>query len=258
MDLLRKLRTSLSSAALKEDEIAFYEIVLKHPCSTVFEISKRAGFSKDKGYAIFENLQEKGLVMTKKYCGKRGVFPLSLKKFSEKLHSRSRSLWRVGETLKNLDAALPLLRESGAPTNISTFTINEFPEHWLDLAYTSFEHVFSYGNFGMITERIGTDPDRQFIGKRVKRGAVADVALFPNAYTDEMIRKDSLELRNTRVLNIPELENKIVIIFPELETVSLWQKNSAGEISGLGINSKLITDFHKEMYDYFRDRAVSS
>ncbi|MBI4994888.1 hypothetical protein HZC21_04580 [Candidatus Peregrinibacteria bacterium] len=258
MDLLKKLKITLGRAKLTEAEISFYETVLKKAGSTVFEISRRLGISKDRGYSLFESLQEKKLIMTKQYCGRRGVFPISLKNFSEKLYSKSREFWRIGETLESINSALPLMRETGVPTSVEAFTINEFPEHWLDLSCTSFDHVFSYGNFGMITEQTGVDCDKQFINKRVKRGAKADVALFPNAYTDEMIKKDSTELRKTRVLDIPELENKLVVIFPEFETVSLWQRNREGSVSGLGIKNKLITDFHKEMYDYFKNKAVSS
>lgn len=258
MDLLRKLRTTLSRAQVTEDEIAFYEAVLKKSGSTVFEISKYAGFSKDRGYKLFENLKEKGLVTTKQYCGRRGVFPASLKGFSEKLFSASRKFWRVAENLENLDTALPLLREIGVPTNIEAFTIDEFPEHWLDLAYTSFDFVCAYGNFGFIIDQTGVDCDRQFINHRVKRGGKADLALQEDKYTKEMISKDNLELRKTRILNIPELENKLAVIFPSLGTVSIWQKNSSGAISGLKIKNPMIANFHRDLYEYFKNQAVSS
>lgn len=259
MDLLRKLRTTLSRAELTEDEIAFYEVVLKKSGSTVFEISKNAGFSKDRGYSLFERLKEKGLVITKQYCGRRGVFPASLKGFSEKLFSASRKFWRTAENLENLDTALPLLRETGVPTNIEAFSIDEFPEHWLDLAYTPFDFVCAYGNFGFIIDKTGADCDRQFINHRVRRGGKADLSLFPDKYTKEMIKRDNLEIRETRILNIPELEHCLVVIFPSIDTVSLWQKNADGSnISGLKIKNPMMANFHRDLYEYFKNKTISS
>jgi hypothetical protein len=257
MDILKKLRTALSKAKITEDEIAFYEAVLKKPGSTAFEISKRAGFSKDRGYAIFESLQNKGLVTTKEVAHRRGVYALSLKAFSEKLFSKSREFWRTGETLESLNSALPFLHEKGEPTQIEAHTVDEFPESWLDLSYMPFDYVFGYGNFDMILEHTGIDCDRQFIDRRIKRGKKAEVALYPGMYTEQLVKSDKNELRRTKILEIPELQNKLAVVFPTLHTVSLWQKDEKGIVSGLNIKNANITRFHEDLYHYFKKQATN-
>lgn len=258
MDLLRKLRDTLKRAKLSEEEITFYECVLKKPGETVFELAKRAGFSKDKGYAVFESLEAKKLLTVKNENSRRRVFPSSLREFSEKLYSQSRQFWRVGEALENLNPALPLLRDMGAPAQIETFSADEFPEHWLDLSYTPFEYVVSYGNFDMMVEDVGKDPDSQFIRRRVKRGKKASVILTPGPYAEEMVSKDGNQLRNTNVLDVPELKNVLAVIFPDMQGVSLWRRNEKGILSGLMIKNPLIASFHEDLYTYFRKEAAQA
>lgn len=255
MELYRTLRDNLRRANLTEEEIVFYEQIIKKPGASAFEISKRAGFPKDRGYALVESLFAKQLVETKTTRRGRGIFPSSLKKFAEGLYSQSRRYHRVGEALENINSALPFLREDGAPSSIQAFTLDEFPEHWADLSYTSFEHVVSYGNFEGLLAQFGIGADKQFIDRRVKRGKTAEVVLTPTPYADEMVRSDSRHIRNTRILDVPQLQNILAIIFPDLQSVSLWNRNKNGGVSGLFIKHPLLTDFHEELYAYFKKEA---
>lgn len=256
MNALKKLRATLQRAQLSEAEIGFFEAVVRHPGKTVFELGRRAGFQKDKAYALFESLFEKGLVEISKIGRKRTVVARPLSIFSEKLMSSSRKLWHVAQSLKELNSALPFLKENAGTSRVESFEVSEFPEHWMDIAYSDFENAYGYGNFDMITNAVGADCDRQFITKRVKRGARAQVALLPGAYNEEMQRNDGNELRETRTLHVPQLGNMLATIFPEIHTVSLWHRRTGGAIAGILIQNALLTEMHAQLFRYFH--SISS
>lgn len=254
MELLQKLKSVLERLNLGEREIAFYTTVLKMPGQTVHEIGKKCGFPKDRAYQLFESLKFKELVVAKTKCGRREIFPCSLKNFSQDIYAKSCKLWKYAETLKKLDPALPFLNESKSTRNIEAFSVQDFPEHWEDMSYWDWEEVFAYGNFEMLLQgnKDTLPADYAFRDNRAKRGKFANPLLLPGDYTNELIKNDSREFRETRVLDIPEFKDDLIIVFPSINRVSIWSKDTGGTINGLFIHDSDLTRFHTRMHRYFR------
>lgn len=257
MELLPKLKNLLQNLDLSEREIAFYVAVLKSPRSTVYELAKKCGFPKDRAYQLFESLQNKGLIATQYQNKRREILPSSLKTFSQTIYKKSCKLWKYAETLKQLDPLLPLVDESQKAQSIEVFSANEFPEHWEDISYWDWDCIFGYGKFEMLidAEKEVQPADCFFRNKRTRRGKFANPLLLPGPYTDELISNDEREFRKTEVLNIPELKNEMVMIFPSIDRVSVWSKGEDGMVSGTFIHDQTLTRFHERMHGYFKNVA---
>lgn len=257
MELIRKLKSVLEKLNLSEKEIAFYVAVLKAPKSTVYEIAKKTGFQKDGAYQMFEQLKAKGLIDVQNNGARREILPVSLKKFSQDIYAKSCRLWRYAEALKELDPVLPFLDEARKTRSLEVFNVDQFPEHWEDLSYWNWEEVIAYGNFEMLlqVEKEALPADIKFRDQRTRRGRYANPLLTPGPYTSELIKNDEREFRETRVLDIPELKDDLIVIFPSIEHVSMWSRSSDGKITGAFIHDAHMTQFHCRMHRYFKGIA---
>ena len=149
------------------------------------------------------------------------------------------------------------MTENRKARSIEVLAVDEFPEHWEDLAYWDWEEVFAYGNFEMMiqADRESLSADFAFRDRRTKRGKFANPVLLPGPYTNELIKNDEHELRQTQVLHVDKLRDDFVVIFPSIDRVSLWSKNEDGQISGTFIHDPDLTRFHTRMHEYFRQIA---
>jgi len=171
------------------------------------------------------------------------------------VYARSCKLWKHAEQLNKMDKVLPMLAESENIHDIDAFEVDQFAEHWEDLAYWDWESVYAYGNFDMMIEK-GKDAlsaDYFFRDKRTKRGKYANPILTPGSYADELVKTDEKELRKTQLLRVPHMENDLVIILPDIDRVSIWTREKDGNISGIFVNNKVIARAHYNVHKHFQE-----
>lgn len=271
MDIIRKLKLALANSGLQEDEIAFYIAVLKNPGSSIYEIATRSKLPKDRAYKIFHQLLEKKLIkadstntgpqssaQTSTSSRKhKNIEATPLDAFTESIYSKGRKFYQTADSLKEVRPFLKYLNLPEEETSIHTFGPENAAENWVDLSYMNWETVLAYGNFEMMYEGFGADPDQDFKNRRVKRGKKAHPILTnPGPYTWEMIvNRDDRELRDTKLLETDKLKDTFVAIFPDKDTISIWLRTPQGQLKGATIKNPLLRKLHENLFEHFDEIA---
>ena len=252
MDIIRKLKSALAHSGLTEKEIAFYVQVLKSPQCSVFDLAKKTGISKDVAYFIYESLEEKGLVASASEGRSKKVVPKNTDSFIENLYTQGRKFYKAGDSMKEVRSLMPYLSLSDNIGEMTAMQTENVGEEWVDLTYMDWDYVLAYGNYELLVERMGTDPDKEFRNNRLKRGKKAYPLVFnPGTYTRKMITDDAKELRKTKVLDTPELRNSFVAVFPDKNTVAIWSRDENAILTGVKVNNPVMTRMHERMFRHF-------
>ncbi|MFA6521446.1 MAG: helix-turn-helix domain-containing protein [Candidatus Gracilibacteria bacterium] len=262
MDLVRKLKFALGSSGLTEDEIAFYVQVLKSPNCSILDNAKKAKIAKDKAYRIYEELSEKGLLAGSDEGKYKKISALPLKSYVENLYKKGRHLYRSADNLRELRPLLKFINVSENSSLPEVLSAENVGSDWVDFAYIDWETVLAYGNFEMLYELMGSDPDKEFMRLRLRRGKKAYPILSAlGPYTREMIGKDNKEMRTTKVirdvLGHKELKNTFVMLAPDKNAVTIWVKNESGLVSGVKMENPVICKAHEDLFKYFNAVADS-
>jgi len=253
MDLIRKLKKLLSGSGLSEEEIQFYITVLKHSNCSIFDISKKAKLSKDKAYLIYESLKDKKLVDDVKAGAISKIKALPFDSYIQSLQSKSRSLYRTADNLKELGSILPILDFSDKKGIFKTFQNDEAAEKFIDMSYCKGDEILFYGEYDDILKKFGEECDKEFLKNRLKKGKKCyPVVANPDKYTwDNLVSNDNHELRQTKVLFNDMLKDYFVILVPQSKTMGFWMKSERDQVHGGIIESEMITGFHQQLYNYF-------
>lgn len=256
MDLIRKLKQTLDSSGLTEEEISFYLSVLKKPQSSIFDIAKRSKLPKDQAYKIFDSLEDKKLLTANKEGKYKKIQAAPINSFVENLYKQGRHFYRSADSLKEIKPFLPLLSLPDQKGTFTNFTSGELAEQYMDMSYMPWENILAYGNFEMVIPIMGTDPDQKFVNKRLKRGKRAYPILSnPGDYSWKVVKNDYKEMRNTKIINNPKLNNYFVFIMPDINTTAMWVKDKDDNISGTTIESSIMTNLHENLFHYFDEIA---
>lgn len=256
MDVIRKLKETLSRSGLTEEEIAFYISVLKKPDNSIFDTAKRSKIAKDRAYKIFESLKEKKLLAfdsDKKY---KKLKINSLNTFIENLYRQGRQNYQNADKLKEVRPLLKFLSLSNEKNSFQTFNQEELAEQYQDLSYMNWDVVLAYGNFEIALPVMGTEPDEQFVKRRLKRGKQAfPILANPGEYSWKVARKDYKELRTTKMIYNEKLNDYFVFILPDNATTAIWVRNKEGRLSGATIENPLLSKLHENIFNYFDEIA---
>jgi|GEM_PF-1776042 len=259
MNIVAKLKLALSNSGLNDDEIAFYLNVLKHPGSSIYDIAQRADLPKDRAYKICESLEEKRLLSNDPASRKqKRLIANPLDSFAESLYSLGRKFYHTADSLKEVKPFLKYLNLTEKDeAAIETFSAEQMTENWLDLAYMNWETVLAYGNFEMMYENMGADPDQLFMRRRVKRGKKAfPILSHLGPYTREVVlKRDKKELRHSKILKTNSLKDTWITLFPDKDTVSIWLRDQHGIIKGATIKNPLLTKLHEDLFHHFDEIA---
>lgn len=259
MDLARKLKLALSNSGLSEEEIAFYLSVLKTPGSTIYDYAKKANLPKDRAYKIYESLENKHLVTPQNNERKhKNIIAAPINNYIEKLYSLGRKFYQTADSLKEVNPYLKYLNVSEESSMIKSLSSETIAEDWVDLSYLNWEEVTGYGNFELMVNAMGNaEPDQAFMKRRVRRGKKAYPILSEvGEYTKKMLlSRDYKELRDTKILEVPELKNSFVAIFPDLDLISMWSKDKEGFVTGAQIKDPTICRLHQSIFTHFSHMA---
>lgn len=253
MDITRKLKDLLDRSGLSEEEIRFYINVLKKPNSTIYNLSKSAKIPKDKAYQICDSLEDRKLVTIDKNNKFKRLKATSLKNFANKLHNQGRSLHRTADSLKEINTFLPYLGATEEDHVFKTFSHEKAAEEFVDMSMLKWNEILAYGDFEAIFNAIGVDSDRQFVKNRLRRGKKCYPILSnPGDYCwKEIIEKDEIEDRQTKVIYDDKLKNCFVAFMPDINMTAIWMMNEDGLVSGAVIENSIITQLHNNIYNHF-------
>lgn len=247
---------SLASTGLTEEEIAFYVSVLKKPDSTIFDAAKHAKISKDKAYKIYDTLEAKKLITSESISKQKKLRATNLNSFIEDLYKEGRKYYHTADTFKEVKPFLPFL---GLPDQDNTFrsiSQAELAESYVDLSYMNWEKVLAYGNFEICLPIMGTDPDHEFMTRRVKRGKNAfPILANPGEFSMQVARNDYKEMRHTKLIYDKKLDDYFVFIFPEVNTTAIWLRDKEKKVTGAVIESPFLVNLHKKLFAHFDEIA---
>lgn len=250
MNLYEKIRILLSRAGLSEHEIMFYLTAIKNPYSSIYDLAKKAKLSKNKAYEIFNLLKDLELLS---YVPSKGIIiPSSFNKLIETLEKKSRQLYRVADSLNQLNNVLPFLRNSKTHNNINVYdSIDEIRENYIDILDLDWENTFAYGSFEMFVKEIDPEIESKFIKNRVKKGRKGTAILTDNGpFTQELIKRDENELRKTAFLKNKKITDKWFHAFPNNNLVIIWSRDpKTGIFSSTAIENREVADFHKALFE---------
>lgn len=251
MDIARKITSILQNLGFSELEIAFYMFVLKNPESSIYEISRQLGISKNKAYLVYADLESQGLVTSSSEGWRKKVIPSSLLNMAESMKKQSRSLGKMANSLKEINKYLPLMADSNTDTKIQQLaSIDEIRGNYADLAEEEYDNILAYGGFDQFINGLGYEHERSFIASRVKRGKAAHgIFIGHGEYTNDIIKKDDTELRESLIINDKKLEKQWVNIFPETNKTVIWSENSDGIMEATVIESPQVARAHEAIFD---------
>lgn len=256
MDIVRKLKMSLASTGLTEEEIAFYVSILKKPGSTIFDAAKRAKISKDKAYKIYDTLEAKKLIISENASKQKRIRATNLNSFIEDLYKEGRKYYHTADNFKQVKPFLSLLGLPEQENNFRSVSQAELAESYVDLSYLNWEEVLAYGNFEICLPIMGTDPDHEFMTKRVKRGKQAfPILANPGEFSMQVARNDYKEMRHTKLIYDKKLDDYFVFIFPDINTTAIWLRDKDKKVSGAVIESQFIANLHEKLFAHFNEAA---
>lgn len=256
MDIIRKLKFALGNSGLSEEEISFYIHSLKKPNSTIFALAKNCKIPKDKAYKLFESLKNKQLLSADKEHKQKRIHAAPMNNFIEGLYKQGRNYYRQADSLKEIKTFLPFLSLPDQDDTFRSIGQEELAESYVDLSYLNWEEVLAYGNFEISLPIMGTDPDSEFMTRRVKRGKQAfPILANPGEFSMKVAHNDYKEMRHTKLIYDKKLDDYFVFIFPDINTTAIWLRDNEKKVSGAIIESSFLSNLHEKMFAHFSEIA---
>lgn len=215
----KKLTNLLRLAELKDEEITLYLLLLKLKEATIPQLVAESNLNFMMVYRTIKRLTEKGLIDSEPVNNKQDIYkPLSLKSLINKIQTQQRKLRRLENGLKGLDHFLPYMdidNETDESIQLRE-GLDAFLEEYLKLPELCEEEYLHIGNMHNLWNTAGLSyeapEERNFIHRRIHRGAFARVLNPPTEKADEFASKDSIEKRTTKLKSgLPVTDNYLAI-----------------------------------------------
>jgi sugar-specific transcriptional regulator TrmB len=215
----KKLTNLLRLAQLKDEEITLYLLLLKLKQATISQLVEKSQLNFMMVYRTIKRLRERGLIDAEPVNNKQDIYkPLSLKAIIDKVHAQQRKLKRLENGLKGLDDFLPYidLNEKDEETIQLREGIDAFMEEYLKLPELCEDEYLHIGNMYKLWDASGLSyeapEERNFIHRRINRGVHARILNMPDEKVEEVVSKDTLEKRTSKIKeNLPVTENYLAI-----------------------------------------------
>ncbi|MEK7672904.1 MAG: helix-turn-helix domain-containing protein [Patescibacteria group bacterium] len=256
MALMRKLTDLLEKTGLSESEVRFFVAILKNPHSTIYELAKIAGIQKDKAYKICESLKARKLITFIEDGKLKKPVCLSLNNFIENLNSQGRGFFKTAEKLSEIKSFLPMLKFENEGMDFEFFDHDQAGEKYFDLTYLNWNRIIGYGCLDAVIGAIDEEVDRQFIARRVRKGAEAFAVIAnPVKYSFDLLENDYKEMRKSRVIMDKKVSDYFVAVVPEQKTFAIWKKQESGNVNGLIMRNSMLADLHENIFDFMYGQA---
>ena len=251
MDLVRKLKNALENSGLTDEEIRFYVQTLKTQNSSIFEIAQKAKIHKDKAYKIYNQLENKGLLISSEEGKYKKIKTCSLQGYLEDLYKKGRQFYQAADRLKEVRPFLSFINSEENSSLMKALNTENLASDFVDFAYMDWEKVLVYGNYEIMVDIMGKDPDLEFMKLRLRRGKEAlPVLTYAGPYALELIGRDQNEMRRTKIVDCDKFKNSFIMLLPDLDTVAMWSKDNKGFLSGITVKNKILTHLHEETFKY--------
>ncbi|MFA5947573.1 MAG: helix-turn-helix domain-containing protein [Candidatus Gracilibacteria bacterium] len=215
-----KLKYLLTTADLKPEEITIYLLLLKLQKTSANELIAKSNLNSMMVYRTLKSLSEKGLIDSHLINNKQKIYcPLSLESLIKKIDIEQKKLFRLKQSLKNLDSLLPYIDidNEKEEENIEIREgVENFRAEYLkypDLCKDEYLHIGSMENFWAVA---GMDDDcpeeRGFRRKRMGNGVYARVINTRSPVMEGIQNRDTRECRTTKMKDsLPIMNNYLAI-----------------------------------------------
>lgn len=218
--MIKKIVSLLRLADLKEEEVRIYLLLMKLQRATISELVGKSGFNSMMVYRTIKRLLDRSLVGSKKLNNKQNLYcPLSLENLVKKIDKEERKLFRLKNSLMNLDLLLPYIdfNEDKDEEMIEVKDgVENFRAEYLkfpDICNEEYLHVGSMQNYWKTANLSYDAPEeRGFIHKRLSKDIYARCLNTYSKEAEEFYLRDSLEKRTTILKReLPVMKNYLAI-----------------------------------------------
>jgi len=248
LDLLLKV-------GLSESEAELYLAANKFPRLNLRELREKTGYSSAQVYRAFERLKELGLITSSQDNWRKNIEAVSLHTVGERLAAEQRKLRKVELELKKLDNIMKFTGESRVDEPVEVLTDqNKLIEKSYRILGGDWDHLRAYGAADRLIDVLGKKPERDFIDLRCRKGKTAQVIETEfGPFAQELMRDNDRELRNTKLLINPALQNSMTYIYGDEMTV--WEKDGQCGNRAIVIKDPTLIKMHESLFSTMWEQA---
>lgn len=224
-EVKESLYTSLKELGLTELEINLYSVSLTLGPSPISEIAKNLQISRPNVYKIIKTLEKHGLAkFSEKGKFARTFMVESPTLILEKIREKKELLGKIDyDIVNNLPNLLSLYQQGGKETKIKIFQGKEqyLKTHNQILEETGKQIEFFGSTEDYFNFFISLKIENTWMKKRIKKGVFVRSLVLPSQDTKTLKSNDNQQLRETRILNTPNLFNTSFQLFAN--KMMIWQ-----------------------------------
>lgn len=241
----KSLQTTLQLLGLSPKETKFYLSSFKLGPSSVNEIARDAKLERSTGYLIFQDLLLKGFIQEDHRSYGKKVYTLDPKDLIRRLAAKQRQLKRQElELSENLPDLQAIYQVSEIRPRAKVFEGNSgLLSIWEDILSAKGE-ILLWTNQQTENTFFNLDAHIRFIKDRVKKNILIRVLAVNNTKGRQLIKLDSIYLRQTRLLPKNVSFSAETYIYDNKIAILDYNK----DIIGVIIESKPMTDSHRAIF----------
>ena len=248
LDLLLKV-------GLNESEAELYLAASKFPRLTLRDLREKTGYSTAQVYRAFERLKELGLITSSQDNWKKSIEAVSLRAVGDRLAGEQRRLRKAELELKKLDNIMSMTRGSAVEEPVEILTDqNKLIEKAYRILDRNWDHLLAYGAADRLIDVLGSKPEHDFINLRCRKGKTAQVIETEfGPFARELMKDNDRELRNTKVLLNPAMQDSMTYIYGDEMTV--WHKDKRCGNRAVVIKDPTLIKMHENLFSTMWENA---
>ncbi|MCX6740773.1 MAG: MarR family transcriptional regulator [Candidatus Parcubacteria bacterium] len=241
------IESKLTNLGLNKNQVKIYLTLLQLGSANIQDIAQKAAIKRTTAYSILDTLLQKGLVNFSAKGAHREYYAENPKKIPALFEEQEKKIQTEQKAFKEiLPELLSIYNIKGVKPKIRTYEglegikkiFNESIEVKIDeemLVYSAYEEVNKY-----LQQYI-----KEYIASRVKKGLKQRCIAENSAQTNELLKADIKELRQTRLINKDRfpLSNQVIIYGNKIYIASYK------DLLGIIIESSTIARTQKSIFE---------
>ena len=210
--MLRRIKTLLQRANLRDEEIAIYLLLLKLQTATLPELQEQSSMTHITTYRTVNRLIERGLIEATPINQKQQIYkPLSLGALIRRLEKEQRKMRQLELSLRDLDPLLPYISDANDTLGeegdmAEMIEVKEgaeaLQEEYLRIPELCNGEFLAMGSSESFWEASQTSIDshveRSFVSRRLRNNVYSRILMVACDDAEEIQSKDSREKRTTK------------------------------------------------------------
>lgn len=244
--MFENLYTSLKELGLSNLEINLYTVSLKLGPSPISTIAKHLDVSRPNVYKIIKSLEGHGLVkFSDKKKFSRDFMVESPTLALDKLREKRNEISSIDNSLVSaLPELLALYHQGEGATKIKVLKGKEQYIKIFNQSVEEEKHEIQFcGSAGDFINFVSWEVEDDWIKKRLKRGINIKVLALQNEMVETLSKKDTKELRETRLLKTEQLFRSSFMLYAN--KMIIWQPK--GPLAVL-VEDQYIVEMMKELF----------